>query len=88
MQTIKAIFEKGVFVPETRPHIPEGKTVLISFQICASEEKGINPSPSGDPYFSDPAQVEAIVASAKEVIAGKTLSLARDAELQDIFGNL
>lgn len=88
MSELKAVFDGNVFVPETHPRIPDGRTVLLSVRVCPRETGGGNPSPSGDPYFMNRSNVKAILSSAAQARKGRTVPLDGDRELQDIFGSL
>ncbi|GEM_PF-1581556 len=88
MSVLKATFHGGVFVPETRPRIADGRTVLLSVRVCPVEPDGCNPSPSGDPYFLNRSNVDAIRMSAEQARKGKTVPLDEDRDLKDIFGSL
>jgi hypothetical protein len=88
MNALKATFDGGVFVPETRPRIPDGRTVLLSVRVCPREADDGNPSPSGDPYFLNRNNVKAILSSAEQARKGKTVPLDGDEDLQETFGSL
>jgi hypothetical protein len=40
--------------------------------------KDDNPSPSGDPYFENPKNIEAILEGVKQAKEGKTVEMTRD----------
>jgi hypothetical protein len=88
MNVLKATFDGGVFVPETRPHIPNGQVVYLTVRADPQAAGGVNPSPSGDPYFADQKNVKAILSSAKQAREGRTVALDDDKELKEIFGSL
>lgn len=50
-------------------------------------ERNQNPSPSNDPYFDDPHNIERIVESSKQVSEGKTVELTPELR-KKLFGKL
>jgi len=71
MTTIKARFDKGVFIPEKKPRLPNGQIVYLAIRRAPEKAGDENPSPSGDPYFLNPDNLRAIDKSIEQMRRGE-----------------
>ena len=69
--TIKATYDRGVFIPEKKPRIRNGQTVYLEFKRVPVEAEIENPSPSGDPYFLVPENLRAIDEAEEQIRRGE-----------------
>jgi hypothetical protein len=71
MNMIKATFDRGVFVPEKKPRIAQGQLVYLSVSRVPPLSAEENPSPSGDPYFLVPENLQAIREGLEQIKRGE-----------------
>ena len=69
--TIKATYDRGVFIPEKKPRIRNGQTVYLEFKRIPAEAEIENPSPSGDPYFLVPENLQKIDRAVEQMRRGE-----------------